>query len=63
MERVARLLAQACRALGTEDEARAFMTAPHPALEGRSPVDAARTDLGPRRVERILNALEYGLAL
>lgn len=62
-ERVARLFVQARRALGTEAEAREFMTAPHPALEGRSPVDAARTDLGTRRVERILNALEYGLAL
>ncbi|MGX9961787.1 antitoxin Xre/MbcA/ParS toxin-binding domain-containing protein [Roseomonas sp. F4] len=62
-ERVARLFVHARRALGTEAEARAFMTAPHPALEGRSPVDAARTDLGTRRVEEVLNALEYGLAL
>lgn len=62
-ERVARLFVHARRALGTEAEARAFMTAPHPALEGRSPVDAARTDLGTRRTEQLLNALEYGLAL
>jgi putative toxin-antitoxin system antitoxin component (TIGR02293 family) len=62
-ERVARLFVHACRALGTEAEARAFMTTPHPALEGRSPVEAGRTDLGARRVERLLTALEYGLAL
>jgi putative toxin-antitoxin system antitoxin component (TIGR02293 family) len=62
-ERVARLFVHARRALGTEDEARHFMTAPHPELEGRSPVDAARTDLGTRRVEQILSALEHGLAL
>lgn len=62
-ERVARLFVHARRALGTGDEARDFMTEPHPELDGRSPLDAARTDLGARRVEQILNALEYGLAL
>jgi len=62
-ERVARLFVHARRALGTEAEAREFMTTPHPQLEGRSPLDAARTDLGTRRAEQIPNALEYGLAL
>jgi len=62
-ERVARLFVHARRALGTEAEARAFMTAPHPELGGRSPLDAAKTDLGTRRTEQILNALEYGLAI
>jgi putative toxin-antitoxin system antitoxin component (TIGR02293 family) len=62
-ERIARLFVHARRALGTEAEAREFMTAPHPELDGRSPIDAARTDLGTRRAEQILNALEYGLAL
>lgn len=62
-ERVARLFVHARRALGTEAEARDFMTTPHPALDGRSPVDAARSDLGTRRTEQVLNALEYGLAL
>ncbi len=62
-ERIARLSVHARRALGTEAEARAFMTTPHPELDGRSPVNAARTDLGTRRAEQILNALEYGLAL
>ena len=62
-ERVARLFVHARRALGTEVEAREFMTTPHPQLDGRSPIEAARTDLGTRRTEQILNALEYGLAL
>lgn len=62
-ERVARLFVHARRALGTEAEARAFMMAPHPQLDGRTPVDAAKTDLSTRRAEQILNALEYGLAL
>jgi putative toxin-antitoxin system antitoxin component (TIGR02293 family) len=62
-ERLARLFVQARRALGSEPEAREFMTTPHPQLDGRSPVETARTDLGTRRTERILTALEYGLAV
>ena len=62
-ERIARLAVHARRALGTDPEARAFMTSAHPELDGRSPIEAAKTDLGTRRVERILTALEYGLAL
>jgi putative toxin-antitoxin system antitoxin component (TIGR02293 family) len=62
-ERVARLLVHARRALGTEKEAREFVTSPHPELGGRSPIDATKTDLGTRRAEQLLNALEFGLAL
>jgi putative toxin-antitoxin system antitoxin component (TIGR02293 family) len=62
-ERVARLLVHARRALGSDDEARVFMTSQHPELDGQSPIDASKTDLGTRRAERILNALEFGLAL
>jgi uncharacterized protein (DUF2384 family) len=63
LARQARLFAHASRALGTEVEARAFMRTPHPELGGLSPLGAARTDPGVRRVEEILHALEYGLAL
>lgn len=62
-ERLARLFVHARRALGSEDEARVFVMTPHPELGGRSPVEATRTDLGTRRAEQVLNALEYGLAL
>lgn len=62
-ERIARLFVHARRALGTEAEAREFMTTPHPELDGRTPFDIAKTDLGARRAEGILNALEYGLAV
>ena len=62
-ERVARLFVHARRALGTDAEAREFMTTPHPELDGRSPIESAKTDLGTRRTEQILNAIEYGLAL
>ena len=62
-ERVARLFVHARRALGTEAEAREFMMASHAELGGRTPIDAAKTDLGTLRAEQILNAIEYGLAL
>ncbi len=62
-ERIARLFVHARRALGTAAEAREFMTTPHPELERRTPIDASRTDLGARRTEQLLTALEYGLAL
>jgi putative toxin-antitoxin system antitoxin component (TIGR02293 family) len=62
-ERVALLAVHACRALGSQPEARAFMTMPHPERDGRTPAEAARSDLATRRVEQILNALEYGVAL
>jgi len=62
-ERIARLFVHARRALGADSEAREFMTAPHPELDGRTPIEAGKTDLATRRAEQILNALEYGLAL
>lgn len=61
-ERIARLFVHATRALGTAAEAREFMTTAHPMLDGRSPFDATKTDLGTRRTEHVLHALEYGLA-
>jgi len=61
-ERLARLFVYATRALGTPDEAREFMLTAHPMLDGRSPFDATKTDLGTRRTEHVLHALEYGLA-
>ena len=46
-ERVARLAVHACRALGSQAEARDFMTAPHPELDGRTPLEAAKSDRHP----------------
>ena len=60
-ERVARLLAQAERVFGDAEDAREFLRRPHPELEGRSPLDAARTELGARRVETILDSIDLGL--
>lgn len=60
-ERVARVMAAAELAWEDHADAQRFMTTPHPLLEGRAPIDVAETDLGARRVEDILAALEYAL--
>ncbi len=62
-ERIARLFVHARRALGSEAEARQFMTTPHPQLDNRAPMELAQTDLGTRHAEHILNTLEFGLAV
>ena len=59
-ERLARITALAQEVWGEED-ARAFMTAPHPMLGGRTPAEHIVTDLGAREVEQILHALAFGL--
>lgn len=60
-ERLRRLFRYACRVLGDDADARAFMQRPHPELEGRRPVDAALSELGGRMVESVLDALYFGL--
>ena len=60
-ERLARVVALAVQALEDADEARAWLNAPHPLLGSARPIDTAATDLGARRVERILHNIEYGL--
>lgn len=60
-ERLARLFDYARRVFGDPDDARAFMHRAHPELQGRRPVDAALSELGGRAVERVLDALAYGL--
>jgi putative toxin-antitoxin system antitoxin component (TIGR02293 family) len=59
--RLARLFTHAAETLGSEEEASDFLRQPHPLLEGRPPVEVGLTDLGARRVEAILAALEHGL--
>lgn len=60
-ERLARLVALAERVWDDEDDAREWLTTPHPALEGQKPIEAAVTDLGARRAELILMKGAYGL--
>lgn len=62
-ERLARVIALAEAAWGDEDQARAFLNRPHPLLEGETPLNVARTELGARRVEQLLYDAEHGLPL
>ena len=60
-ERLARVVALAEDVLGAPDDARAFLTTPHPLLRGRAPVEAVTTELGARQIEEILHSVEHGL--
>ena len=60
-ERVARLRAMAEQVFESAADAVDFLYAPHPLLEGATPAERANTDLGARRVEAILDRLEYSL--
>ena len=61
-ERLARVYATARHVWNDEDDARTFLHTPHAMLEGRTPLDVALTELGARRVERLLWRLFYGIA-
>ena len=43
------------------EAARRFLTAPHPALGGKTPIDAAMTELSARQEEEILGKIFHGL--
>jgi putative toxin-antitoxin system antitoxin component (TIGR02293 family) len=62
-ERIARVMAGAEFVWGDRSDARRFMTTPHPALRGRTPLDAALTELGARQVEEILDEIFHGLPI
>lgn len=62
-ERLARIVAFVERVWQDETETRAFLNRSHPMLGGETPLQAARTELGARRVERLLQDVEHGLSL
>ena len=62
-ERLARIVALAEALWDSESETRAFLNRPHPLLDGHAPLQVARTELGARRVERLLHDVEHGLPL
>jgi putative toxin-antitoxin system antitoxin component (TIGR02293 family) len=43
------------------EDARRFLTTPHPALRHKTPIDAAMTELGARQVEELLGQIFHGL--
>jgi len=61
-ERLARVAATARDTWnGDEDAAREWLRTPHKELGGVAPIQAALTELGARRVEKILMTIFYGL--
>lgn len=63
VERLARLMALAEEVWENRDSAREFLRTPHPLLGDRPPLDLARTELGARQVEELLQEMEYSLPL
>lgn len=62
-ERLARVVALAETVWTNQNRARAFLNRPHPLLDDATPLDVARTELGARRVERLLSDVQHGLPL
>ena len=60
-ERLARTLAGAEYVWDDREQAREWMGHPHPELGGKTPLETARTELGARRVEDLLDKLFFGL--
>lgn len=60
-ERLARVIAAAEHAWNEREDARGWLTKPHPELGKRTPLETARTELGARRVEELLDRLFFGI--
>ena len=43
------------------EQARRFLTTPHPEIGGKTPLDAALTELGARQAEEVMARIVYGL--
>lgn len=61
-ERLARVYATARHVWNSDEDALAFLHAPHAMLGGQPPLEVAMTELGARRVETLLWRLFYGIA-
>ena len=60
-ERLARVIAAAEHVWDGCEDAREWLTKPHPELGSRTPLESALTELGARRVEDLLDRLFYGI--
>jgi putative toxin-antitoxin system antitoxin component (TIGR02293 family) len=59
-ERLARIFALAVEIWRDEPDARRFLAAPHPELGGDTPLTRARSEIGAREVEEVLDRARYG---
>lgn len=60
-ERLARIFALAREVWRDDALARRFLSTPHPELQGRTPLEAALTELGARQVEEVIERGLHGL--
>jgi putative toxin-antitoxin system antitoxin component (TIGR02293 family) len=60
-ERLARVVAIAEDVWQDRERARRFLTTPHPEIGGKTPLDAALTELGARLAEEVMTRIVYGL--
>jgi putative toxin-antitoxin system antitoxin component (TIGR02293 family) len=60
-ERLARVVAMAEDVWHDRERARRFLTTPHPEIGGKTPLDAALTELGARLAEEVMARIVYGL--
>lgn len=62
LARAARLFARALELFeGDVDAARVWLLSPRPALDGRKPLEFARSDIGAIEVENLIGRLEHGI--
>ena len=60
-ERLARVVAMAEDVWQDRGQARRFLTTQHPEIGGKTPLDAALTELGARQAEEVMARIIYGL--
>jgi putative toxin-antitoxin system antitoxin component (TIGR02293 family) len=60
-ERLARVIATAEDVWQDRQQARRFLTTPHAEIGGKTPLDAALTELGARQAEEVMARIMYGL--
>ncbi len=60
-ERLARVVAMAEDVWQDREAARRFLTTPHAEIGGKTPLDAALTELGARQAEEVMARIVYGL--
>ncbi|CAN5218257.1 hypothetical protein BH20GEM2_BH20GEM2_16730 [soil metagenome] len=62
-ERLARIISLAEKVWENRTDAQAFLNEPHPMIDDSTPLEAAATESGARRVERLLVELKYSLPI
>jgi putative toxin-antitoxin system antitoxin component (TIGR02293 family) len=61
MDHLTRVIAAAEYVWADQNDAREWLTTPHPGLDNKTPLQIAFTELGAHRVETLLDKILYGL--